>query len=64
MSAATVQLPEAFDRLTPEEQREFSVVIVHQAAQLDYGDITDQELTASAARIFAMLDEEEETQTR
>ncbi len=64
MSTATAQLLEAFDRLAPEEQREFSDVIVHRAAQLDYGDISDEELTASAARLFAMLDEEEDAQTK
>ena len=64
MSTATAQLLEAFDRLAPEEQQEFSAVIVHRVAQLDCGDITDEELVASAARMFAMLDEEEDAQTR
>ena len=64
MSTATAQLLEEFDRLPPEEQREFSAVIVHRAAQFDYGDITDEELTASGARIFSMLDEEENAPTR
>ena len=64
MSIATAQLLAAFDRLAPEEQREFSAVIVHRAAQLDYGDISDEELTASAARMFALLDEEEDAQAR
>ena len=64
MSAATAQLLEAFDRLAPEEQREFSAVIVHRAAQLDYGDLSDEELTASAARMFALLDDEEDARTR
>lgn len=64
MSTTTAQLLEEFDRLPPEEQREFSAVIVHRTAQFDYGDITDEELTASAARIFAMLDEEEDAQAR
>ncbi len=64
MSTATAKLLDAFDRLAPEEQQEFSAVIVHRAAQLDYGDISDQEMTASAARLFAMLDEEEDAQAR
>ena len=64
MSTATAQLLEAFDRFAPEEQRKFSAVIVHRAAQLDYGDVTDEESTASAARMFALLDEEEDAQTR
>lgn len=64
MSTATAHLLEEFDRLPPEEQREFSAVIVHRAAQFDYGDVTDEELTASAARIFSMLDEEEDAAAR
>ena len=64
MSADTAHLLEEFERLPPEDQREFSAVIVHRAAQLDYGDITAEELTASAARMFAMLDEEEDAQAR
>ncbi|HEV7403457.1 MAG TPA: hypothetical protein VGO11_11035 [Chthoniobacteraceae bacterium] len=64
MSTATAQLLEEFDRLPPDDQREFSAVIVQRAAQLDYGDITDEELTASAARIFAMFDAEEDAQAR
>ena len=64
MSTATTQLLEEFERLSADEQREFSAVIVHRAAHLDYGPITDEELTASAARIFTMLDEEEDAQTR
>jgi hypothetical protein len=62
MSAATAQLLEEFDRLPADEQREFSSVIVRRAAMLDYGDVTDEELTASAARMFAMLDAEEDAQ--
>ncbi len=64
MSTAAAQLLEAFDQLPPDDQREFSALIVHRAAQLDYGDISDEELTASAARMFAMLDEEEDAQAR
>ena len=41
-----------------------TAVIVHRAAQPGYGDITDEELTASAARIFSMLDEEEDAPAR
>jgi hypothetical protein len=64
MSTAAARLLKEFDGLSPDEQRELSAVIVQRAAQLDYGEITDEELTASAGRIFAMLDEEEDAQTR
>ena len=59
MSTATVRLLEAFEQLDPEEQREFSAAIVQRVVQSDYGEVSDEELTASAARIFALLDEEE-----
>ena len=64
MSTATTHLLEEFDRLPPEDQREFSAVIVQRTAYLDHGEISDEELTASAARVFAMLDEEEDAQAR
>ena len=64
MSATTAYLLEEFDRLSLDEQREFSAVIVQRAAFLEYGEITEAELTASAARMFALLDEEEDAQAR
>ena len=64
MSTTTAHLLEEFERLSLDEQREFSTVIVRRAAQFDYGDISDEELTTSAARIFTMLDEEEDAKTR
>ena len=64
MSTAAAQLLETFDRLPPDDQREFSALIVQRAAQLDYGEVTDEELTASAARMFAMFDEEEDAEAR
>jgi hypothetical protein len=64
MSSATAQLLSEFDRLSPEEQREFSAILLRRTAQIDYGDITDEELTASAARVFEMLDGEEDGKTR
>lgn len=59
MSTAAAHLLKEFEQLSPDEQREFSAAIVHRAVQLDYGDITDEELTVSAARVFVMLDEDE-----
>ena len=64
MSTSTAHLIEEFDRLSPDEQREFSAIIVRRSAHLDYGEITDEELTVSAGRVFAMLDEEEDAQAR
>jgi hypothetical protein len=59
MSTATAHLLSEFDRLSPEEQREFSAILLRRTAQIDDGDITDEELTASAARVFEILDAEE-----
>ena len=64
MSTAAARLLQEFERLPLEDQHEFSAVIIQRAGQLDYGDITDEELTASAARMFAMLDEEEDAKAR
>lgn len=64
MSTATADLLSEFDRLSPEEQREFSTIIMRRAAQIDYGDITDEEMIASAASVFAILDAEEDAPTR
>ena len=64
MSTSTAHLIEEFERLSLDEQREFSAIIVRRSAQLDYGDITDEELTVSAGRVFAMLDEEEDAKAR
>jgi hypothetical protein len=56
MSAAAAHLLSEFDRLSPEEQREFSDIVLRRTADIDFGDITDEELTASATTVFAMLD--------
>ena len=61
MSNAAAHLLQEFARLSPDEQREFAALILR---RVDFGDITDQELTASAAQVFAMLDEEEDAATR
>lgn len=64
VSTETANLLAAFERLSPAEQREFTAVIVRRAAQIEYGEITDEELTASAARVFEMLDKEEDAAAR
>ena len=64
MSTATAQLLEEFERLSPGEQREFSRVILHRTAKLDYAAPTDEELTAAAASVFALHDKEEDAPPR
>jgi hypothetical protein len=58
MSTATAHLLEAFEQLSPGQQREFSRVILHRTAQLDYAAPADDELTAVAS-VFALCDKEE-----
>jgi hypothetical protein len=64
MSTATAHSLEEFERLSPGEQREFSRVILHRTAQLDYAAPTDDELTAAAASVFALHDKEEDAPAR
>lgn len=64
MGTGTAHLLSEFDRLPPDEQREFSAIIIRRTAQVDYGDVADLEMTASAAAVFAMLDAEEDAQAR
>jgi hypothetical protein len=64
MSTATAHLLEEFEPLSPVEQREFSSVILHRTAQLDYAAPTDDELTAAAASVFALHDKEEDVPAR
>ena len=59
MSTATVQLLHEFEKLSLDQQREFSEAILHRAAQLDYDAPSDEELTAAAREVFSMLDSEE-----
>lgn len=64
MSTATAHLLSEFDRLWPEEKREFSAIVLRRSADIDFGDITDQQLTAAAAPVSAMLDAEEDAKAR
>ena len=59
MSTATAHLLEEFERLSPDEQREFSCVILHRTGQFDYAAPTDEELMVAAASVFALHDKEE-----
>lgn len=59
MSTATAHLLQEFERLPVEAQREFSDAILHLTAHFDYEAPSDDELTATAREMFAMLDQEE-----
>ena len=45
--------------LPPTDQRDVCAQIIELAGHLDYGDMTDADLTALASETFAKLDEEE-----
>ena len=60
MSTVIAQLLEEFEKLPLDAQREFSAAILHRTAHFDYDAPSDEELTAAAREVFAMLDREEE----
>jgi hypothetical protein len=60
MSTATADLLKEFDKLPVDAQREVSDAILHRTAQFDYDAPSDDELTAAAREVFAILDREEE----
>jgi len=60
MTAAAEHVVEDFEALPETEKRQALAKILQIASQMDYGPITDEELTASADEIFVMLDREEE----
>jgi hypothetical protein len=64
VSAETADLLARFERLSSQEQREFAAIVIRRTSESDYGDVTDEELIASAATVFATLDADEDGETR
>ena len=60
MSTAATHLLREFEKLSADEQREIAGFVARRAAQLDYDGPSDEELTGAAARMFVMLDQEED----
>jgi hypothetical protein len=60
MSTAAAHLLKEFDKLPPDAQKELSNAILHRTAHFDYDIPSDDELTAAAREVFAILDREEE----
>ncbi len=60
MSTETAHLLQEFEKLPVDQQREFSNVILRRTAHFDYDAPSDEELTAAAREVFAMLDREED----
>ena len=59
MSTATTHSLEEFERLSLSEQKEFSNVILHRTAQIDYEVPTQEKWTAAAAgSVFALHNKE------
>jgi hypothetical protein len=59
MSLTAQRLLSEIRTLPPEDLREVCQEVIQLAAHLDYGDISDDALTALAAETFALLDKEE-----
>ena len=60
MSSEAVKLLQQFDQLPLQEQKELSAAILKRTAKFDYEEPSDEELTAAAARVFEVLDQEED----
>ena len=60
MSTAATHLLREFDKLPLDAQKELSDAILRRTAHFDYDPPSDDELTAAAREVFAILDREEE----
>jgi hypothetical protein len=60
MTAAAEHFIQDFEALPEPEKQEVLAKLLRIASQMDYGPITDEELLASADKIFVALDREEE----
>jgi hypothetical protein len=61
MTADAKHLIEEFEALPDATKQEVLAELLRIANDIDYGDITDEELRHAADKIFVMMDEEEET---
>jgi hypothetical protein len=60
MSSEAAKLLQQFDQLPLQEQKELSTAILKRTSKFDYEEPSDEELTAAAARVFEVLDQEED----
>jgi hypothetical protein len=60
MSSEAAKLLQRFDQLPLQEQKELSAAILKRTTTFDYEEPSDEELTAAAARVFEVLDQEED----
>jgi len=62
MTADAKRLVEEFESLPDVERQKVLVELLRIANDVEYGDITDEELRHAAAQVFAMYDAEEEAE--
>lgn len=62
MTANAKHVIEEFEALPDDEKQRVLTELLRIAGDVDYGDITDEELRYAADKIFVMMDEEEETE--
>lgn len=60
MTAAAAKVVDEFKKLAAPDQKEVLGQMMQTAAFLDYGELSDDDLTAIASQTFAMLDREED----
>ena len=60
MRSEAVKLLQQFDKLPLQKQKELSAAILKRTAKFDYEEPSDEELTAAVARVFEVLDQEED----
>ena len=60
MSSEAAKLLQQFDQLPLQEQKELSTAILKRTSKFDYEEPSDEELTAAAARVFEVLDQEKD----
>jgi len=62
MTADAKRLIEEFEALPDDTKQRVLVEILRIANDIDYGEITDEELRRAADRVFVAMDAEEETE--
>jgi hypothetical protein len=60
MSTEAAKLLQQFDQLPLQEQKDLSDAILKRTALFDYEEPSNKELTSAAARVFEILDREED----
>lgn len=59
MTSSVQQMLDTFDRLPEAEQKELAAEILRRTLSLEYGPLSDEELTLNAEQVFLELDRQE-----